>query len=142
MFRERGDELELLVEMQTRVLGELRRSPQCCCLPSSRQGLLVRRGQRDGSRYEPAPHIGIPTNIRHTDAPQPVGSVGAELPAHQVRVSHGGVVGPSNLGHGPNRARRIPGPRRLHPGAGKKGHLGLLRFVGNDTLIWPRVGRE
>jgi predicted HTH transcriptional regulator len=27
----------------------------------------MRRGQRGGARYELAPEIGIPTNIRHTD---------------------------------------------------------------------------
>lgn len=31
-------------------------------------GVLVRHGQRGGARYELAPEIGIPTNIRHTDA--------------------------------------------------------------------------
>jgi ATP-dependent DNA helicase RecG len=30
-------------------------------------GVLVRRGQRGGARYELAPEIGIPTNVRHTD---------------------------------------------------------------------------
>jgi ATP-dependent DNA helicase RecG len=30
-------------------------------------GVLMRRGQRGGARYELAPEIGIPTNIRHTD---------------------------------------------------------------------------
>jgi hypothetical protein len=30
--------------------------------------VLVRRGQRGGARYELAPEIGIPTNIRNTDA--------------------------------------------------------------------------
>lgn len=31
-------------------------------------GVLVQRGQRGGARYELAPEIGIPTDIRHTDA--------------------------------------------------------------------------
>lgn len=31
-------------------------------------GVLTQRGERGGARYELAPEIGIPTNIRHTDA--------------------------------------------------------------------------
>jgi ATP-dependent DNA helicase RecG len=31
-------------------------------------GVLTQRGKRGGARYELAPEIGIPTNIRHTDA--------------------------------------------------------------------------
>jgi ATP-dependent DNA helicase RecG len=46
-------------------------------------GVLVRRGQRGGARYVLAPEIGIPTNIRHTDA---------ELDEIALRLARAGAV--------------------------------------------------
>jgi ATP-dependent DNA helicase RecG len=46
-------------------------------------GVLVRHGERGGARYELAPEIGIPTNIRHTDT---------ELDDIALRLAHAGPV--------------------------------------------------